>query len=114
MKEVQLQIVRKNSKSYLITLTRNSVPVNIVGWTLCFTVKKLLTDTDVQAKISKDVTIANTIDAQNGICRLILTPTETNILADNYYYELLFKNGSDYREVYMRGLLNIIPSLRQA
>jgi hypothetical protein len=113
MKELLLQIVQKNSKNFLIRLTRNKQPVNIANWTLCFTVKKLLTDSDLKSVISKDILIVDSIDSQNGKCYLSLTSSETNKPIGNYYYELMFVYG-DYREVFLRGELNIIPSLRQS
>jgi hypothetical protein len=113
MKEKNLEIVKKDSKVYEIRLVRNDLPVNISGWTVSFYVKLDWNDSDSSALIFKDVTFPSNAESVNGIGYLSLTSIETDIPIGEYYYDAKFLDGS-YRETFISGKLNIIPSIRIA
>jgi len=113
MKEINRQIVQKDTKTYTFRLTRNRLPVNISGWYVYFTVKTDWTDADSSALISKTVLMPNNVESVAGIGYLSLTSIETDIPINEYFYDFKFVD-TDYRETFQRGHLNIIPSARNS
>jgi len=111
MKELNLQLVRKDSKTYEFRLVRNEVPVNISGWSLYFTVKSDFNDVDEEALILKNVLFPTNSESLLGIGYLSLTSAETSIDVGEYYYDMKFID-TNYRETFMRGKLVVVPSIR--
>jgi hypothetical protein len=113
MKEKNLEIVKKDSKTYEFRLVRNGLPVNISGWTISFYVKTDWNDLDSAALIAKSYVFPSNSESTSGIGYLALTSTETNIAIGEYYYDMKFVDGT-YRETFVRGKLNVLPSIRIA
>jgi hypothetical protein len=111
MKDMHLQLVQKDTKTYTIRLTKNGVAENISGWKLYFTVKTDFNDADSAALISKDVTFPNNAESIAGIGYLSLTSSETNIAIGEYWYDMKFI-ATNYRETFLRGQINLVPSIR--
>jgi len=84
-----IQIVRGDTKVYTIQFKDgNSNPINITGWTVFFTVKRNLKDTDTDALIKK--TITTHTDVTNGVSEISLSPTDTNYVG-NFYFDIQVK-----------------------
>jgi hypothetical protein len=113
MKTVNLQINKKDTKTYVLTVKNNGVAVDVSGWHLYFSVKSDFNDTDVSAKLLKDITIPSNVDSQAGICYLPLTSAETNIDLGEFYYDIKLAD-TNYRETFMGGMLQIVQSIRTA
>jgi hypothetical protein len=111
MKELNRQIVCKDTKTYTFRLTRNGLPVNISGWYVYFTVKADWNDADSSALISKSYQFPSNSESIGGVGYLALTSADTNITIGEYVYDFKFVD-TNYRETFQRGHLNIIPSAR--
>lgn len=113
MKEINLEIVKKDSKTFEFRITRNGIAQPINGWYIYFTVKADFNDVDGSALITKSYQFPNNVESTNGIGYLSLTNSETNIVIGEYFYDMKFVDGS-YRETFVRGKLTILPSIRIA
>lgn len=113
MKQLTLNLVKKDTKQYTFKLTRNGVAEDISGWQLYYTVKVDFNDVDLSAKILKNVTFPNNAESQAGIGYLNLTSTETDIPVGEYFYDFKFID-TNYRETFLRGKLEVIPTIRTA
>jgi len=111
MKDINLEIVRKDTKNYRVILKRDGIAVDISGWTVYFTVKNDFNDADSVALISKNYLMPNNSDSQAGIGYLPLSSSDTNIAIGEYVYDMKFIN-TNYVETFARGKLLIIPSIR--
>ena len=111
MKEVNLEIVRRDTKNYTIRLTQNGVAVNISGWSIYFSVKSDFNDLDASAVLSKNVLIPTNSESAAGIAYLPLTSSETALSVGEYFYDIkLISTGN--RVTFMSGKLSILPSIR--
>jgi hypothetical protein len=113
MKTLNINIVKKDTKTFTVRLSRNGVAVDISGWYLYFTVKADFNDLDASAIISKNVLFPTNIESQTGIGYLELSSVETNIAIGDFYYDMKFID-TGYRETFVRGKLIILPSIRVA
>jgi len=113
MKELNLQLVKKDTKTYEFRLVRNDIPVNISGWYVYFTVKRDWNDLDSSAIISKTVQFPNNSESISGIGYLSLSTSDTNVDIGDYYYDMKFVD-TGMRETFLRGKMVIIPSIRLA
>jgi hypothetical protein len=113
MNNVELQIVQKDTKTYTINVKRNGVGVSIVGWSIYFTVKTSFEVSDASALISVTVVFPNNAESLVGVGYLPLTSTNTNIAIGTYVYDMKFVD-TGYRETFLRGKINIVPSARNA
>lgn len=86
-----LAIKRKNTKSYNLTITEDSVAKNINGYTIKFTVKNNLNDLDdddVGAIISKTIEATSEV----GLATISLTTSDTTLNPGAYMYDIKLKN----------------------
>jgi len=111
MKDVNLQIVSKDSKTYTIRLKRNGVAVDISGWSLAFTAKLDFNDSDSNALINKTVIFPTNVESASGIGYLELSSAETTLATGEYFYDAKLID-LDTRCTFLRGKLLIIPSIR--
>lgn len=100
VKTYSLTINRKSTKTIEIIFTEDGVAIDITGWTVYFTVKEFMTDTDVNAKIAKEITSHS--EPLNGKTLLELTSTDTDLLG-NYYYSLDYKDDEGNEDVLATG-----------
>lgn len=111
MKEILLEVVAKDTKTYTLRLKRNDVAVDISGWQLYFTVKSDFNDLDSAAKISKSITFPSNSNSIAGIGFLTLSSTDTDLDVGEYFYDAKFIS-TDLRTTFMRGKFMILPSIR--
>jgi len=111
MQKIDLQLVKKDTKTYTINIDDNGTPVDISGWSIYFTVKRSYEDTDEEAIISKSTVFPSNANSVAGIGYLSLTSDDTDVELGNFYYDMKFVDTS-YRETFLRGKFNIIPSIR--
>jgi hypothetical protein len=77
MKNTNLSLVKKDSKTWKIVIKKNNLPEDISGWSLYFTCKTDFNDADSAAIITKNVTFPHNAESEAGIGYLILTSTDT-------------------------------------
>ena len=111
MKQTNLEIVRKDSKTYVLLVKRNGVAEDISGWVLTFYVKTDFNDLDAAALIAKSITFPSNTDSQNGIGYLALTSTDTNIALGEFYYDAKLIDGTN-RETFLQGMLQIVQTIK--
>jgi hypothetical protein len=111
MKEVNLEIIKRDTKNYTLRLTRNGVAVDISGWYVYLTAKSDYNDLDASAVLSKNVLMPSNPESVAGIGYLPLTSAETNLTVGTYYYDIKFVD-TNYRETFISGKLIILPSIR--
>lgn len=113
MREINLQLVKKDTKTYTIRLTRNGSAIDISNWSIYFSVKSDWNDLDASAKILKTVLLPSNAESEAGIGYLSLTSDDTDLDIGEFYYDLkLIDTG--YRQTVMRGKLVVVPSIRIA
>ncbi len=101
-----LEIYSKTTKIYeLIFKNNNGVVENITGWTIYFTVKKNMTDTDVNAKIKKDITTHS--DPTNGKTLIELSTTDTDLVG-SYNYDVKYKDDDDNVGILFMGRIRFV------
>jgi Tfp pilus assembly protein PilV len=88
-------IYKGTSKTYLITYKVNGVVANITGFTFYFSVKKMESQPNSSALISKTITTHS--DPTNGQTQIILSPTDTNIPTGVYIYDIIVLDTSNNR-----------------
>jgi len=104
-------IVRRDSWERKVYFeTDDCSPIDITGWTIFFTVKEKMTDTDTNAKIKK--TITTHTNPLNGESEIILSPTETN-LSGSYVYDVQVKTSADSVLTLMNGTISFIEDVTQ-
>lgn len=104
MNDTKLTIVRGDTKTYKLVFRNSSgIPVDITGWTVYFTVKENLSQTDDQALISKNVT--SHTDPANGETSIVLSSTDTDHVG-NYIYDIQYKNTLDEIHTILEGILS--------
>jgi len=113
MNKTPLQLVKKDTKTYSFTIKRNDVAVDISGWTVYFTVKQSYEDLDENAIITKNYTFPSDATSVSGIGYLALTSDDLDVDIGNYVYDMKFVD-TGYRETFLYGKINIIPSARLA
>lgn len=86
-----LVIPKATSKTFELRFKKDDVPYDITGWTIYFTCKKEMEDSDTNAVITKD--ISTHFDAENGKTMISLTPNDTD-LSGNYYYDIKYKDDA--------------------
>lgn len=89
-----LSILRNTDVTATITVKVDGVVIDITGQTLLFTVKKVRggSSDDSDAVISK--TITSHSDPVNGLSELVLSETDTDIVAGRYVYDFKRVDGS--------------------
>ena len=112
MNNVDLALVKSDSKTYTLTIKNDGVAVDISGWSLYFTVKNSFEDLDVNAIITKNVIFPANASSIAGIGYLSLTKTDTDVALGNYKYDMKLIDNSTSRQTFLRGKYNIIPTAR--
>lgn len=97
-----LVIPRKTTKSYALNFQKAGQSVDITGWTIYFTVKSKMSDTDSEAVIAKDVT--SHYEAKNGKTMISLTTTDTDRKGD-FYYDIKYKDDDGNAGILYHGRL---------
>ena len=113
MKNIDLEIVKKDSITKEIRITRNGVAEDISGWYIYFTVKADFNNLDASAIISKTIQFPSNAESIAGIGYLPLTTSDTDKTIGDYFYDMKLVDGT-YRETFLRGRFNILPTARLA
>lgn len=99
-------IYRGDDKAYTIHFKdQDSVDVDITGWTIRFTLKKNIDNSDEDAKIKKDITTHT--DPTHGKTLLILSNTDTNLTPGKYYYDIQVEDAAGHITTLIRKTLVI-------
>ena len=112
MNNVDLALVKSDSKTYTLTIKDDGVAVDISGWSLYFTVKANYEDADVDAIITKNVIFPANASSVAGVGYLLLTEDDTDVALGNYKYDMKLISSETSRETFLRGKYNIIPTAR--
>ena len=100
-----LKISRRGTFSYEVIFKQNGAYYDITGWTIYFTVKTKMEDSDANAKIKKKITTHS--DPVNGKSLISLTATDTNITAGRYWYSIDYKDGDGNQGILFTGNLEV-------
>ena len=112
MQQVNLEIKRGDSKSYTLTFKDDDgALIDITDWTIFFTAKETVTDTDANAKISKDIT--SHTDPTNGETQIQLSPADTALTPGNYVYDIQIKKNTGEINTIVEGTLTITKDVTQ-
>ena len=110
MSKASLSIIRGDTASIEVQITQDGTPINITGYTVFFTAKKNLSDSDASAAIKKDITSHS--DPVNGKTLVSLAPADTSSLAiGNYHWDLQLKSGAGAITSVTKQILEIIEDV---
>jgi len=85
------------------------VHIDITGWTIYFTAKLDITDSDGDAEIEKTInTFENPL---NGEAELSLTSEDTDLATGNYFYDIQVKTNLDEIYTIVEGVLTITQDI---
>lgn len=92
---MKIALKRGNDRNLKVTVTDAAgAAVNITGWSVRFTVKKNVTDTDAQAIINKLVTVHE--NPTGGITNIVINGADTDTAAvGNYAFDLRVRDGAN-------------------
>jgi hypothetical protein len=107
-----LEIKRGDSKDYtLIFKDEDGNYIDITGWTVFFTAKIEIDDTDEQAVIKKTITVHTNPTA--GQTKIQLTSSDTNLTQTSYVYDIQIKKSTGEIKTIVEGLINITKDVTQ-
>lgn len=106
-----LKIKKGDDQYYCLTFDDGTDPIDITGWTVFFTVKEDMDDSDDDAIIKKDVT--SHTDPIHGKTTVHLTNSDTDIEVRNYYYDIQVKKSNGDIDTPLGGLLTVDPEVTQ-
>lgn len=100
-----LEIYSQVTKTYELTVkdTEYNITKDLTGWTIYFTCKENMADTDDNAKIKKDITDHS--DPTNGKTLIELTAIDTN-LSGSYHYDIKYLTDEGKTGILYRGRIN--------
>lgn len=104
--EHDLCIVKGDDKNYRLVFTVGTAPLNLTGYTVFFTLKDDLDDSDEQAKIQVIVTVHT--DPTNGITNIPLTNVQTKIPTGNYVYDIQLRDPIGKITTVIRGQASVV------
>ena len=106
-----IEIVKKTTKIYELHFTKDGQNKDITGWSIYFTCKANMLDSDANAKITKTVTSHSA--PTDGKTLITLEASDTDIEAGNYYFSIDFKDDENQEGVLFQGKLKVIESVRK-
>jgi len=93
MTDYDLSIIKGNSKNYRLAFTDDAgTPIDITGYTVFFTVKKNVNQTDAQAVIAKTVTDHS--NPTGGVTIVSITTSDSDITPGVYLYDIGYVNAT--------------------
>jgi len=104
-----LTIFKKDTKTYELKFKKNGAGIDITDWTIYFTVKEKMEDSDLEAIIKKDISAHS--DPSNGVTTISLTSEDTDYTG-NYYYSIDYKDGDGNEGVLFHGRIKFQESVR--
>lgn len=111
---VSIDIIRGDDKTIIMTFKNSSgVVIDISGYTVYFTVKREITDTDAQAVIQKIILPAGHSDPENGRTSVDLTHDDTDLPEGVYWYDFQIKSPTGLISSTPRERLSISQDITQ-
>lgn len=98
-----------STKPYTLNFKKNGNAIDITGWTIYFTVKKSVSDSDAEALINKKIT--NHSDPTNGKTLIELTANEAS-LEGNFWYSVDYKDDEGNEDIIVHGRIEFEKSFR--
>ena len=92
-----------------LTFKDGDTPIDIAGWTVYFTLKSKVDDSDDDAALKKDITTHT--NPTQGETKITLTNTETDLLEGVYDYDIQYKDLTPEIHTIMRGVMNFIKDV---
>jgi hypothetical protein len=112
VEETCLSIKRGDTWSRLIEFeNEDGNSIDITGWTIFFTVKSEIDDPDIDAVISKTITVLSNPTA--GEAEIELTPTDTAQTIGSYLYDIQVKTAANEIFTVLEGILTITQDVTQ-
>ena len=108
---INFKIFRKTSPTFEVKFKINGYATNIDGWTVLYTLKEKISDTDDNAKIKKDITTHT--DSTGGITLIELSRDDTDIAPGSYYYDVKYVDDEGNGDIIIYGRLTIMKSVTQ-
>lgn len=99
---MNLKSIRGDDLTLNLAFKDGDDAVDITGWTIYFTLKKNIDNSDEDALIKKETEPAGA-DAIAGLASIALLDTETNDLAGTYDYDIQSKDDSGLIKTVMKG-----------
>ena len=107
----KLTIYRGDSKTYSLSFTDGTNPINITGYTIFFTVKAVTDNAtdDTNALITKTVT--SHTDAANGLTSVVLSSTDTDIIVGSHLYDFQYKTDTGEIATIEKGTYQVLEDV---
>jgi hypothetical protein len=107
---LNIDLYKGDDYSWEFRFTSAGTVQDITGWTIYFTIKRYITDTDANAIIQKIIT--NHTDPTNGISQLSLSHTETILFPVGVWvYDIQIKTSSDEIYTLFKGSFKVIADV---
>lgn len=100
-----LELYKKSTKAYELQFQKDGAGLDITDWTIYFTIKENMEDTDINAKVKK--TITSHASPLEGKTLIELTSSDTNIDAGNYWYSIDYKDDEGNEDIILMGKIRI-------
>jgi len=105
-----IEIPRRTTRTYKIHFTKDGRDEDITGWTIYFTAKLKMDDSDTGAPIMK--TIIGHTDPVNGKTEIELLKTDTDIACKSYHYSIDYLDDEGNEGILFWGRLKISKRVR--
>lgn len=90
----RMEVVKRDDTDFELTFEDvDGDPINLIGATVFFTVKRNKDDTDANAVIRKEITEFE--EPTDGIALLQLTDEDTDISPRTYFFDIQLKDASN-------------------
>lgn len=96
---------RKTSHSFLIKFKKDGYATSIKNWTIYFTMKKNITDSDDNATLKKDIT--DHYDEDSGFSLVDLIRNDLDVTPGSYVFEVEWVDDEGNGDVVIEGRINI-------
>ena len=91
---LRMDIIKRDDSDFELTFTDvDGEIIDLTDGVVFFTVKKNVTDADDDAILQKEIDYFE--HPATGVCTFSLTPTDTDILPGDYYFDIQLKNKSN-------------------
>ena len=110
MVNTNIEVVRGDTKSWKLSFTNGTSPIDIVGWVIYLTVRESPYDRDETIKISKVIT-EHIAPTSNGQSSINLSSTDTDISPKKYLYDIRVKTTDNSIYTVLQGAFNVIPNV---
>ena len=105
-----LEMVKNTTRVFELNFTKDGVFKDITGWTVYFYLKKKMTDSDANAKISKTITTHS--DPTNGTTLITIDVADTSSLTSgNFFFTMDWKDTDDNEGVLFSGRFKLKESV---